>query len=372
MKRARQRLAALLALVLTLFLPGCQEGEMEEEEVGYFGPAHYNPFLAAQRFLGEMGCAVEPTGTLQELPRSSGTVIASLDSFANYGDATRVVDWVQRGGHLVLLLSGAEPWRDDWAYASSKAGDEEKPDEEQQTLLDKLGIKEVDLSAESEVTVHSGAHRYRADLAGGIKLEKKPARQDVDGADAVMSWNRGFGRVTAVSAAHPFRNRYLAQKDHAALLFALVSLDHRSVVSFVSTLKVSFWKMLWQQGWPAIVCLAAVLVLWLWKNLPRFGPILVAEDHSSRDFTGHLAMAGAFLWRNREVAALLVPLQQDVRAALTRRGLVAEDPATQDELATRTGLTADRVRLALFLVAPSAESVFLRTVQDLHTLRSKI
>jgi hypothetical protein len=315
---------------------------------------------------------VEPNGTFQELPRATSTIIASVDSFTNYGDAGRVVDWVQRGGHLVLLLSGAEPWRDDWGSQSSKTSDDEKLDEEQQAVLDKLGIKDVDLSTESEVTVHAGAHQYRAELAGGIKLIKKPARQDVDGGDAVMSWNRGFGRITAVSDAHPFRNRYLIQKDHAALLFALVSLDHRSVVSFVGALKVSFWKMLWQQGWPAIVCLGVLLVLWLWKNLPRFGPILAPVDHSGRDFTGHLAMAGAFLWRHREVAALLVPLQQDVRAALARRGLVAEDPATQDELATRAGLTADRVRLALFLVAPSAESVFLRTVQDLHTLRSKI
>src|SRR5213075_340682 len=109
---------------------------------------------------------------------------------------------------------------------------------------------------------------------------------------AVMSWNRGFGRVTLVADAHPFRNRYLARNDHAALLYGLVSLDHRTVVSFVSVLKVSFWKMLWEHGRPALLCLAALLMLWLWKNLPRFGPILAAEDHSSRDFTAHLAMAG--------------------------------------------------------------------------------
>jgi len=374
MKRILKRLAALFALTLCLFIPGCGEGEYEEVEIGYMGPARYNPFLAAERFLKEAGCEVKSNGSFDQLPYASGTVVAPLQAFMNYGDANRVLTWVQNGGHLVLLLANGEPWRSDWKIWKweEKETDQEDRDEEEKALLDKLGLKLDDNGSHGDTFVQVGVRTYRAELHGKFTLVKKPYRRDVDGGDQLTSFARGYGRVTLVADAHPFRNRYLAEQDHAALLHQLVSMDQRMIVSFVTGMKVSFWKMLWQHGWMVLVCLAVVLVLWLWKNLPRFGPILAAEDRSARDFTGHLALAGAFLWKYRQVPALLQPLQQEVLALLARRSLNPEDPATQEELATRCGLTADRVRQALFLVGPQSESVFLRTVQDLYTLRSKI
>jgi hypothetical protein len=72
------------------------------------------------------------------------------------------------------------------------------------------------------------------------------------------------------------------------------------------------------------------------------------------------------------VRALIEPLQREVRQMLARRGWNVDDHATSDELAARTGLSSDRVRLAVYLVEPDSAHVFMRTVQDLQNLRTKI
>ena len=180
----------------------------------------------------------------------------------------------------------------------------------------------------------------------------------MDGGEGLKSFSRGYGRITLVADAHPFRNRYLAERDHAALLSELARIDGGRLVWFLNGARISFWKMLWEQGWMGLVAVAALVACWLWKNLPRFGPTLEGEDRVARDFAEHLALTGAFLWRHRQVAALLEPLQRDVQTALARRGLRVDEPSVQQELALRSGLSVERVRLALFMVAPESPPVF--------------
>ncbi|MEZ5302320.1 MAG: hypothetical protein R3F11_17050 [Verrucomicrobiales bacterium] len=72
-----------------------------------------------------------------------------------------------------------------------------------------------------------------------------------------------------------------------------------SFIYFVRGARISFFGLLWEHGWMALVALAAAIAIWLWKGLPRFILDHPAARPAPRDFAGHVRMTGKFLWRRR-------------------------------------------------------------------------
>lgn len=130
------------ALVLVLgILSGCswQKPEYEEKEIplGYRGEAKVKPFLAAARFLRQMGLSVEECFSLVTLPGADTVLLLPAEGDRTTSAAKRLADWVTEGGHLIYLLEGADSFLNDFAGeagwdeedASEAEGDSEKPDE---------------------------------------------------------------------------------------------------------------------------------------------------------------------------------------------------------------------------------------------------
>src|SRR5690606_6228297 len=122
----------------------------------------------------------------------------------------------------------------------------------------------------------------------------------------------------------PIRNRYIGDHEHATLLLALAEASpYGGTITFVRNASLSFWKLLWERGWPAVVVLLVLVVLWLWKNLPRFGPLDSLETESGlRAYDHHLEALGDFHWRLDRGEGLLRPLRDGLlerahRLALT-------------------------------------------------------
>ncbi len=136
--------------------------------------------------------------------------------------------------------------------------------------------------------------------------------------------------------------------------------------------KVSFFAMLWEHGWMAIIAAGALLAAWLWKYLPRFGPLQAAKDTGTRDFAEHLSLTGAFLWRHRQRAQLIGPLRETVTRGAVRRGLLRNDPEFPEKLAAFAQMDALRVRAALLSENIGDPRTFLRAIQDLRQLHDKV
>ena len=363
-----------LAIVAAFALLGCA-GEEIEIETGYRGKARRDPFLAAERFLTENDFEVSTHTWIGDRLPPGATLIATAQSFGNRGTTDSVLTWVARGGHLLVLLDGGETFRDDWDRGHSDRNTRAQP--ERTELLEKLGIEEPkDGGGPLEVKLADSSASVKMPARFTWKKGRAPVRPDIVGADgnsiALASFRRGAGRISIAAHAEPFRNRHLGEGDNAWLLLRLVGHARGAEVWFLNGMKVSFFGMLWEHGWMALIAAAALLAAWLWKSLPRFGPLRAAEESGTRDFAEHLSLTGAFLWRHRQRAQLIGPLRETVTRAAVRRGLLRNDPGFLEKLAAFAQMDLERVRHAVLSDGVGDPRSFLRAVQDLRQLHEKV
>ncbi len=375
---ARAPLARALAILVALSALCSCRWVTRKEVIGYQGPARQDPFLAAERFLQKTRSGARAVSRLRNLEQHQGPLFASSQSFINYGDTDTALEWVRDGGHLILLLGGAERWRNDWKKdIFTELVKAHRPEAEETKLLSEIGItRGTDGAVLSEngrkLSATIDRRRLTAELAGKFAAAGVAAQADVrfgdKGDPSLASFRLGRGRVTVLANARPFRNRWIGEHDHAELLAALVDLGRGGEAWFLNGMRTQFWKMLWEQGWMALVALAVLFAAWLWKNLPRLGPLRSPPNTAARDFTSHLALTGAFLWRQHASDALLQPLRDAVTACASRLGWRRTDPDFIPKLAARCVLPEARVSTALNAADIRERSAFLRVTQDLRKM----
>ena len=363
-----------LAIVTAFALVGCTS-EQIEIETGYRGKARRDPFLAAERFLTENNFDVSTHTSLGDGPPHGATLIATAQSFGNRGTTDSVLDWVHNGGHLLLLLDGGETFRDDWEREHRERTTREQP--ERTELLEKLGIKETkDGGGELEVTLADATAKVKIPARFTWEKGRAPEKMNIlvrqDEEVALASFRRGTGSISIAAHAEPFRNRHLGDGDNAWLLLRLIGHPTGDEVWILNGVRVSFFGMLWEHGWMALIAAAALLAAWLWKSLPRFGPLRAAEDTGTRDFAEHLSLTGAFLWRHRQRTQLIEPLRETVTRAAVRRGLLRNDPDFPEKLAALAQMDPLHVRAALLSEAIGDPRSFLRAIQNLRQLHEKV
>ena len=367
----------LVALLLAVLFAGCsgKKVEYEEIEIGHRGPARQDPFLAAGRFLDEVGHTTHKSIRLDECIKQTGTVITPLQSFVNHGETESALTWTKRGGHLVILLAGGESWRNDWSkFEMNDVWELFKKREvpEQEHLLKELGIKEVSRSGEEKEDFQINRKKLSCTLVGHIDFTDKPERIDASAGKkeetSFISYRLGSGRVTLLAHAHPWRNRYIGESDHAAMLAAIVGLTSWDDVWFLNGVRISFWSMLWERAWLAIVALVLLLLVWLARHFRRLGPIGLLKTESARDFSDHLLLTGAFLWRHREAGALVRPVQNAIHAAARRRGWHEMDDEFFRFITEASGLKPERARAILASEGPGDPHAFRLLMHDLQKM----
>ncbi|HYF33667.1 MAG TPA: DUF4350 domain-containing protein, partial [Prosthecobacter sp.] len=360
-KPAAAAVPPIFLLGLCLLSSSCKWRE-EEIILGYKGPARSDPFLAAQILLREFDYQAAKLTVLKTLPEDPEyhVLILSGENGISEGRARQLLDWVDKGGHLIYALAGCRPYNDHGLLAGMSNyayfGNEDRADpilqalkveiqDRRQQLLDDMveeakaaqddpipppaPADEDKITTAEDVSLHTyklkwNSRTYRLALPDYVtfNLDRKLRTGEfsagpVDEA-AVLGLRRGLGRLTLLNHARPFRNRFLATADHAPWLLALVGEDTEQV-QFVLSLESSFWSMLWQKGWPAIVGLAVLILFWLWRNLPRFGPVRHHELHETKHFTEHVTALGHFFHSLRRDDLLLTAAAAAVRTRALRR-----------------------------------------------------
>jgi hypothetical protein len=355
----------LCLLLLCLLLAGCGGSyTTRTEETGYKGKAKLDAYLAAARFLERMDHEVINKPGWPDLDNVSAMLIpASVLTSDAY--VREVKEWVQGGGHLICLLENAESYQDDWRKRMGvRYSYEEVPKplegwlKEEGVTLTKDG-KNVEVKS---LPVDGEDYEVFVDSEVGIQ-EGEQSRL------AMAQIRVGEGIVTVMADARPFRNRYIGDNDHAELLLALVDMSpYEGAVAIIRDGGLSLWTMLWRHGWPALIGLLVLTVVWLWKNMPRFGPMRREEEPThQRDYDHHLEALGDFQWRLDKGQALLRPLRDSVLERALRLGGQHHGDVFE-WMAQRAGITRERAERAMTHERPSDPTSFTRLVADLQQL----
>lgn len=360
-----KRWMRLLLGLLMVLAAGCEYEEVKRE-TGYKGKARINPWLAAERFAAERGHTVRSLASWKNPDWNDSVCFVSIDVLNNEGFIRQMNAWVEDGGHLVLLADYSQPDQDDWRLFNDRFPQSQ------------TGVVNFLKAAGFDLQTRKGGGKIGMIPFNGRKFEVdsnssssvKTSAQEEGGAFA--SEAVGGGRISVVTDSRIFRNRWIGEHDHAALLGALIDVsEYEGAVTFIRGSGLSLWSLLDRHLRPFLIGLGVLLVIWLWKNFSRFGPLEAAQGPSLlRGYDHHLEALGDFQWRLDQGAALLAPLREQIVEEGQRQAMKAgrRDDDFFQFLADRVDLPRERVVRALTEAAPGDAAVMTRTAADLQRL----
>ena len=361
---------ALLLILVGALLAGCDGGGTTRKvETGYKGKARLDAYLAAGRFLEANGYTVESKPGWPGLDEDVAVMIVPASVITTKSYARELEEWVADGGHLLCLVEHAESYRDDWSRFPRGFGEADSKPLVPDPLAEMLETAGVVVERGNKIEakrLRRDGSRYEvlAESSAGVKVDGKKRR--------LMGWTEyGEGLITVMADARPFRNRYIGDHDHAALLLAMVEASpYEGTVVIVRDAALSLWALLWKHGWPALAGLLAVTVFWLWKNMPRFGPLRREDPPSKlRDYDHHLEALGDFQWRLDKGASLLRPLRESVLDRAQRLAAAGHrDGDLFEWIAQRAGVTRERAQRAMTHEQPGDATSFTRVLADLQKI----
>lgn len=364
MKRFLIRFGVIL---LALFLTGCEFEEVTRE-IGYKGKARLNPWLAAERFVEEIGFPVKSSSVWVKPSDESDVFFVPVGVIHSSPVASALKTWTLNGGHLVLLVEYSSAEWNDWSMYGGPVTESAPP---LTNFLSDAGIS-IEWKREEKPPVNESEVSFNRKIYHVVSYSRTEVTVDGKAHQNIASKEYGDGQITILTDARILRNRNIDKGDHAELLSALVHTS-RGIgdVVFLRGAGLSLWRLLGRHLWPVLIGLATVLIVWLWKSFSRFGPVESSEIASPlRGYDHHLEALGDFQWRLDKGSSLLAPIRERIietgQRSATTSGRRDED--FFQYLAERAILPRERVVRALTESAPADASIMTSTTADLQRL----
>ena len=337
--RIRHHLLSICALI---FLSGCGSIEKEDVEIGWKGVAMFDRFLAASRFITNMGIPATSYTVLPAIPPPNDAMIF-IPASAMYNQAVNetIDNWVYDQGGTAVYMLQVDAEGVEWADASSIPIQAfiDYEEIELQADEDYLAVEEKDDDEEDEEEYSIWSSNLELPPRNALELNFVDSEQfkpqyktdfpntltfrHIDDDDSefytLSSYEHGAGHVHIISTALPFTNLYLNRAEHATLLWDLVSWHEPSEVQFAFSSDQSFWALLASRFPHALWSLAFLLTLWLWSRVKRFGPLFQTIDTSRNNLVEHLTATGYFFTKHRADTLIVDQLRSQIRESLARK-----------------------------------------------------
>jgi hypothetical protein len=342
--------------------------------VGLSGEARVNPYHAARLLLERLGFKVEQKAEFRKLgapPPGTTLILAADRSDLDPVTARGLLSWVERdGGHLII---GAE---------------RELP---RDVLLANINVEATWTEDEEGAARRRGPSVDRLPLADGAQLRvdllPSPVLRDLDeDADAwrfesrggvrILQFGWGEGQITVFSTLRPFTNREIGRLDHAELLIQMVQRADAPgavlIVRYLESASLPGW--LAEHAPAALIAAGLFLLVWLWRVVPRFGPLEPSPAPDRKSLIEHILAVGRFYADQRELGRLLQMLRADCvelfeRAAPQAHGL--DDAARLREAGRIAGVRPRDLAQALTARADTPNE-FSNAVRTLASFRRRL
>jgi hypothetical protein len=308
------------------------------------------------------------------LPDVNDTLVARLSNTFSIGaERDLLIEWVENGGHLVLLPATYESRTIDefldtfglqfTAIDVEDAADGENDDEE-----------EEDEAEEYTYIIDLDNTEYRIEL---LEHENPGATlTDTDGLIAVRH-SLGSGFLTVFAGSHYFVNSRIDDHDHARLMLdALAGFVEPGTVWFIYDAAFPpLWEIIWANAPYVVLSLAIMLVLWLWSVMPKFGPAIRPIPLARRSIMEHVSAAGHFVWRHDGAATLAGCAAAAVmHSAEYRHPGISRLPMKKQasHIATMTGMPEATILEIFMNRADPRHREFTRNMQALQNIRQEL
>lgn len=342
-----------------------------------------DPFLAYKRLLERMGVKAivfRAPSNLSNLQHRATLVLAAPRlAYMTPTHVDEIVDWVEHGGRLVVE---AERW------------------EVSDPLLDALGVRNVppvesrmgpqnefQAPRPSPPTIETafdwpGAGRkLRANLmpmATNLRDDRKRAivaSITAGKLTAALDFDEGEGHVTILPTFRFLANTQVGRLDHAEFAWLVTGAPNPAapVMLFLKMDSPPLGAWLWREAWTVVVAAALLVVLWLGRIVPRFGPLAPDPAPQRRSLAEHIVASGRFLWSRAESGYLLDALRERVMRAARRRGVAASAGASQAAAAIAQLTASPEGAIRDALGSPTTnDDEFTSTVATLRDLESRL
>ncbi|MCL2657792.1 MAG: hypothetical protein FWD62_10325 [Betaproteobacteria bacterium] len=355
-------LGALLAALLAFVLPRLEWVE-EKRHVGARDEAEADPNYAARLLIQRLGYRAEkiedPT-QLTDLPTQATLHIGSvLPEPAAAKLEPQIVDWVRRGGHLVIAVAGPEQSdRFTATLGLQRIGrhNANKPEAirlEGRVLTVQLFSCDV-FKVAAPLIWSASVKPYRPYTADEEDEdedddEPKPAhakpKEISEPALAIARWPLGKGLVTAICDNRALLNGAIGEVDHAELT-ARILLDGRGGPVYFApepdypTLPA--WLI--AHAPKTLGGVVLLILLALWRAIPRFGPLRREAPPQRPGLLTHLRAVGLFYLGRKDWDTLLKSLRDELRRLAQQQ---ANGALGIEEIAHRAGVPASALHSAL-------------------------
>jgi len=387
--------------------------------------ARRNPYLALERFMQNMGAPLARQNDarfLDALP-PGGALLLDNQRRAHMTAARQqaLLAWVAGGGRLLVAAEGGartDPllaafklsrWQRGKA-SDPKPAEADDDDEEQGSAAappDNAHSCPPDAPATPVTPADPGAWCQQSPVPPGQKAPPWPDRFSLRLPDApraliagfagaglcpgemapewvagvpgfgaqVVHFRHGQGQITFFARGlHGwFDNRRIGQHDHAEMLWRLLGPPPEgSPVTLVTRLAMpTLGEWLLENAAPALAAGAALLLLWLWRVVPRFGPLQPELPPDRRQLREHLAAVGRHVWRQRGQSHWLAVAREAFAQKLASRHPALADLPPGEQVAALAALTHRPVALignALHgsVLTPHEFTLVLRTLKNLE------
>jgi hypothetical protein len=168
-------------------------------------------------------------------------------------------------------------------------------------------------------------------------------------------------------------NKILPIQDHAQVLIDAARLQRGDALLILSPSRAEpLLALLWRLAAPAIVFLAAAVLLLVLRDLPRFGPPLPVPVPIRRSLAEQIRANARFAWRTRKLGPLRTAVRRSLDEAARRQvaGFGAlNERQRASALAARTGIDPAAMTAALTSDAAGDAHVQRRAIALLENCR---
>ncbi|BFM51139.1 hypothetical protein [Marinomonas sp. THO17] len=428
-----KRLGIILTLLIVVTLAGFMYNFVEryDEEIdkGWSAKAQQNPYLALELLSNKRSIPVFAKDNLQDfgdLDEYDTLYIAESSLIVSDQNLSTLLKWVEEGGFLIVSTTSASDARNDrlmsffnfnqetsnynyfeQLFKDDKSANDEslqhgETDQKNSEVLVDNRTKSKEEEAKEQIKIREATHDVNTltnisfegmEEVLKILFDKSvslnhPGFNDENwhsdeyqlnswsGNDSAVTFaqlNYGNGVVSIMAGNTVWQSDHIDLFDHAYFWLLMSGQDKTGILyganmpSLFSIMKKYLPEMLYSSF--------ALLFIWLWWRMKRFGPTRELDIQTRRSYSEHIIASAGFFWRRHWQDKLLEPLRNSVMSLAEARiaGFdLADTEAKYLMLSKQSGLSASQVHHAFENKARLNQDLFINTVQVLQRIRESL